>query len=409
MFGDGSVRPDPENRPESALVWSRHTNLSHLSQAGVVHALGYRRKPAGGPILVWLPGYIKCVLLGRAMERASTRGQPREKTGGCPMKFGGVNPGMERGSSRGPPREKSRERPSTVGGQVGSVRKRSSSPEKRAANGETRDGRSFDYSFAYGKIMDNRKKTDVLNRYFEYKRIWDKHRYPGENTKELLWSQQLKERQLRASRHQRKKSQEAKEQVLSLMAMREEEERAKEEADKEAYEEEVRRQQEEVVPPPPPDENPSDDESDDSEDEQKDTNEITVEHVDGEESGEGHGSQAENVENKGELLETAVENEGLENKGETLETKAEGLETKNEKRETKAEHLESDGVQGKEPGVETLKDSKDDREETSESENRSEEDKNTAQVPAKVGSNQETQNKDSVTNSETELEDEVFQ
>ncbi|XP_019614062.1 PREDICTED: uncharacterized protein LOC109462014 isoform X3 [Branchiostoma belcheri] len=94
----------------------------------------------------------------------------------------------------------------------------------------------MEYSYFAGKIMDNRKKTDVLNRYFEYKRIWDKHRYPGENTKELLWSQQLKERQLRASRHQRKKSQEAKEQVLSLMAMREEEERAKEEADKEAYE-----------------------------------------------------------------------------------------------------------------------------------------------------------------------------
>ncbi|XP_066293635.1 uncharacterized protein [Branchiostoma lanceolatum] len=181
---------------------------------------------------------------------------------------------MERATRRGQPREKGGERPATVAGCARSARERHTSPEKRPTTGETRDGRQSsagDWRISFGKIMDNRKKTDVLNRYFEYKRIWDKHRYPGENTKELLWSQKLKERQLRATRHQRKKSQEAKEQVLSLLAMREEEERAKEEADKDGLTADEDGREEVFVPPPPPDENPSDDESGDSGDERPDT------------------------------------------------------------------------------------------------------------------------------------------
>ncbi|XP_035685115.1 uncharacterized protein LOC118421726 isoform X1 [Branchiostoma floridae] len=185
---------------------------------------------------------------------------------------------MQRASRRGQSRDKSGERPVTVGGRVGSVRERHTSPDKRAKTPEVgRAPSAGEWRISFGKIMDNRKKTDVLTRYFEYKRIWDKHRYPGENTKELLWSQQLKERQLRASRHQRKKSQEAKEQVLSLLAMREEEERAKEEADKDGLTEEDGGREEVIIPPPPPDENPSDDESQDSEDErQQDTNGLPV-------------------------------------------------------------------------------------------------------------------------------------
>eukprot|EP00058_Branchiostoma_floridae_P003346 XP_002588834.1 hypothetical protein BRAFLDRAFT_99534 [Branchiostoma floridae] len=448
------------------------------------------------------------------MQRTYSRDQSREKGRERPMTVGScagsirerhhTSPDMQRATTRAQSREKSRERPMTVGGRAGSVRERYTSPDKQAKTPEVGRAPSVgEWRISFG-ILSTRES--------------DKHRFPGENTKEWLWSQQLKERQLRASRHQRKKSQEAKEQVLSLLAMREEEERAKEEADKDGLtgqglqvkdgltgqglqvKGQVERAKEEadkdglteedggreevIIPPPPPDENPSDDESQDSEDEQQqDTNgadrrgrdggreregvrgvgsdstiqstesgakhdslssdgqndrteekqvrsesedgengrveegekegkeeregvkgdeekdnhniEITVEHYDAQGSGEGQGSPTGGTENKDERLES----ESLENKAQQHETQLEHLKSKAESLETGTK-----GGDGKEP--ETVKDRR--SEVDSESENRSEQENGVAAVPAKVESNLKTQKKALPRNSETELEDDVF-